>query len=561
MNYGDIVAVYDSLSQTNSDTELVNILAECIEDADDDELGMIVGTIRGKVFEPWEDADIGVSSSLTQEAIETATGVSADQIETEWKESGDLGDAAAWAVENATQQSLFSEPLTLQRVHDTIRGLDEYEGEGSQQRSVDELAGLLSDATPEEARYIVRTALEHMRLGVGDGTTRDAVAKAFLDDSDAAIAAVERAYQVTTDYRQVAKTARSDGRDGLNDLDIELFRPMKMMLAKKAANLESGIVDVAEDAQDVRLEYKYDGARIQIHVAGDRVEVYTRRLENVTDQFPDVVAAVREHVSADRCLLDGEMVGYDSDAMTPVPFQEFSRRIKRKYDIDELAEEIPATVYLFDMLTCEGESLVNEPLHRRLEQVNDAFTPEENVIEQATGQQFSDSASAQSFYQSALSAGHEGVMLKNLEAAYQPGTRVGYMMKAKPVMEPLDLVVVRAKWSEGRRSDYLGRLFLGCKTTDDAEYAEVGRLSTGYTDEELAALTEQLQEHILSEDGRNVELEPAVVVQVEYEEIQVSPEYNSGYALRFPRFLDVRDDLAPEDADSIERIERLYEEQ
>jgi DNA ligase-1 len=152
-------------------------------------------------------------------------------------------------------------------------------------------------------------------------------------------------------------------------------------------------------------------------------------------------------------------------------------------------------------------------------------------------------------------------MLKNLKAAYQPGTRVGYMMKAKPVMEPLDLVVVRAKWSEGRRSDYLGRLFLGCKTTDDAEYAEVGRLSTGYTDEELAALTKQLQEHILSEDGRNVELEPAVVVQVEYEEIQASPEYNSGYALRFPRFLDVRDDLAPEDTDSIEQIERLYEEQ
>ena len=559
MEYADAVAVYRELDATDADLEKIETLAEALEATDDDDLGPLVGTIRGKVFEPWVDADLGVSSSLTAEAIETATGVSAEEIESVWRESGDLGDAAAWAVDHATQQSLFSEPLTLKRVHDDLRELADYEGAGSQDRRVDEVAGLLSDADPEEARYLVRTALGHMRLGVGDGTTREAIAAAFLDGGDEAAAAVERAHQVTNDLRLVARTARDEGRAGLDDLGVELFRPVQMMLAKKAEGLEDGVESVADDPESVRAEYKYDGARVQVHVDGDRVEVYTRRLETVTEQFPDVVAAVREHVTAERCLLDGELVGYD-DAGEPVPFQDFSRRIKRKYDVEELVEEIPVVLHLFDALSHEGESLFDRSLSSRLSHLEDAFTPAEDAVERATGHRFEDLASMRSFYQSALDAGHEGVMLKNLEATYQPGNRVGYVMKAKPVMEPLDLVVTRAQWSEGRRSDYLGRLFLGCRDPDGG-FAEVGRLSTGYTDEELAALTDRLTDHAVAEDGRMVDVDPAVVLEVEYEEIQASPEYSSGYALRFPRFLDVREDLAPADADSLERVERLYERQ
>jgi DNA ligase-1 len=563
MEYTDAVDVYRRLDAADADREKVRILADCLSSADDATLPLIVGTVRGKVFEPWESRELGVSSSLTLEAIATATGQPTERIEAVWRDEGDLGDAAAWAVEHRTQQSLFSESLTLERVHDTLRSLATLDGEGSQTRRVDEVAGLLSDADPEEARYLVRTTLGHMRLGVGDGTVRDAIATAFLDGSDDAAAAVERAQQVTNDYRLVARTAREDGRAGLDALDVELFRPVQVMLAKKTDALDDGVEDVADRPSAVRLEYKYDGARVQIHKHGEDVRIYTRRLEDVTDQFPDVVTTVRDRVTADACLLDGELVGFDPESGDPVPFQEFSRRIKRKYDIDALAREIPVRLFLFDALSVEGESLFDAPLSERLDRLEAAFDPKRGVIEHADARRFDGLSAARSFYQDALAAGHEGVMLKNLDAAYQPGERVGYMMKLKPVMEPLDLVVTRAQWSEGRRSDYLGRLYLGCR--DAAEngetFYEVGRLSTGYTDEELAALTERLEECIVAEEGRMVDLRPTVVLQVEYEEIQRSSEYSSGYALRFPRFLDVRDDLAPADVDSLQFVERLYDEQ
>ena len=558
MEYAALVETYERLAATDSTLERTRILADRLADTDPDVLGMVVGTVRGSVYEPWENAELGLSSSLTVEAIETATGIDTDRIESVWSDTGDLGDTAAWALENRTQQPLVSETLTLTDVHDTLRELAEYEGQGSQRRRVDEVAGLLSDADPAEARYVVRTALGHMRLGVGDGTMRDAIAEAFLDGSEAAVEAVERAHQVTNDYRLVAETARTEGREGLAELDLELFRPVRVMLATKAEGLDAGIESVAPETGSALLEYKYDGARVQVHKDGETVRIYTRRLEEVTEQFPEVVEAVRAQVGAERCLLDGELVGHDPETGEPVPFQEFSRRIKRKYDIETLAAETPATCYLFDLLYHEDTSLLETTLAERLERLTGAFEPAPGDIERAE-QCRPDEGSPRSFYESALETGHEGVMVKNLGATYQPGTRVGYMMKVKPVMEPLDLVVTRAQYSEGRRSDYLGRLVLACRNGE--AFAEVGRLSTGYTDAELATLSERLESLVVAEDGRMVELEPAVVLEVEYEEIQESPEYDSGYALRFPRYLDTRRDLSPADADSLERVRRLYDQQ
>jgi len=558
MEYAALVETYERLAATDSTLEQTRILADRLADTDPDALGMVVGTVRGSVYEPWEHAELGVSSSLTVQAIETATGIDTDRIESVWSDTGDLGDTAAWALENRTQQPLVSETLTLTDVHDTLRELAEHEGQGSQRRRVDEVAGLLSDADPAEARYIVRTALGHMRLGVGDGTMRDAIAEAFLDGSETAIEAVERAHQVTNDYRLVAETARTEGREGLEELDLELFRPVRVMLATKAEGLDAGIESVAPETDSVLLEYKYDGARVQVHRDGETVRIYTRRLEEVTAQFPEVVEAVRTRVGAERCLLDGELVGHDPETGEPVPFQDFSRRIKRKYDIEALAAEIPATLYLFDLLYHGDTSLLETTLATRLERLTGVFEPAPGDIERAEHCR-PDEGSPRSFYESALGAGHEGVMLKNLAATYQPGTRVGYMMKIKPVMEPLDLVVTRAQYSEGRRSDYLGRLFLACR--DGETFAEVGRLSTGYTDEELATLSERLESLVVAEDGRMVELEPAVVLEVEYEEIQESPEYDSGYALRFPRYLDTRTDLSPAEADTLERVKHLYDKQ
>ena len=554
MEYATLAAVYRSVEATQADTEKTAALADLFRDAGD-LLPVVVRLARGKVYPRYAATDLGVSSSLTQAAVEKATGVDANRIEEWWKETGDLGAAAERAVAERTQQTLASTPLTVERVHDTLRELAEYEGAGSQERKVDAVAGLVSDADPAEARFVVRTALGHLRIGVGDGTVRDALAAA----SDVPVDAVERAHQLTNDVALVAETARDEGEAGLHELDVELFRPAEAMLARAADDLEAGLADVGT-GDTAYLEVKYDGARVQLHKDGDDVRVFTRRMEDVTAQFPDAVEAIRAGVDTDRCILDGELVGYDPDTSDPVAFQRFSKRIKRKYGVEELAAEIPVTLHLFDCLH-DGDSLLGEPLAARLDRLDALIDPIPGDIERARHLTPDGPDAAETFYREALSAGHEGVMCKNPEAAYTPGRRVDTMAKVKPTMEPLDLVVTRAKYSEGRRSEQLGRLYLACYDADRDALREVGRLSTGYTDEELAALTERLEPLIRERDGRDVDLDPEVVLEAEYEEIQESTEYGSGYALRFPRFLGVREDLAPTDADTHERVERLYEEQ
>ncbi len=586
MQFSDLVATLEKLEETDADLELVDILADLFRRVDEDHLPLVVTMVRGKTYAPWEPVELGVSSALAHRAVSKATGIESDQIEEWWREAGDLGDAAARAVANRTQQSLFTEELTVRGVHETLRELAAFQGEGSEKKRIDTVAGLVSNAGgPVEAKYVVRLVLEHMRLGVGEGTVRDAIAKAFLTErngqaalpdtdgsgfesdrtldspSDDSIAAVERAHQVTNDFRVVAETARDEGEDGLAALDVELFRPIRAMLAQKAEGLDDALTTVADDPDRIVLDEKYDGIRAQIHYQDGEVRLFTRRLADVTDQFPEVVSAVETGVTAERAILEGELVAYEPGTQDFVPFQRLSKRVKRKYDVAELAEEIPVVCYLFDAVLIDDATLLDAPLRTRLDELEATVEPTSWDLELARSRRYQSREDAQSFYASALDAGHEGVMLKNLDASYQPGRRVGYMMKVKPTMEPLDLVITRAKYSEGRRSELLGRLYLACYDAHSDEFLEVGRLSTGYTDEELEDLTRRLEDLIEVRNGREVRLRPEIVVEVLYEEIQESPEYGSGYALRFPRFERVRKDLSPREGDTYERVERLFKSQ
>ncbi|ERH13185.1 MAG: DNA ligase I, ATP-dependent, dnl1 [halophilic archaeon J07HB67] len=559
------------LETADADETLVATLAELFATVDDDHLPLVVTMVRGKLTPRWEQLELGVSSSLTREAIVRATGVDPDALEAAWRDRGDLGAAAEWAVTNDRQQTLFSETLTVADVHDRLGELAGYTGAGSRDRKVETVAGLVSNADSQSARYLVRTVLGYMRIGVGDGTVRDAVAEAFLDvagepaagtpsATQPAVDAVERAFQVTNDYRLVARVAREQGVDGLDTLDVELGRPVELMLARKAEGLETGLATVVggdEWPGRVLAEVKYDGVRAQAHVTDDGVQLFSRRLVEVTDQFPAVVDALGDRVDGE-ALLDGELVGYDGDG-EPVPFQEFSRRVRREDDIAELAAEIPARFHLFDCLAADGRTLLDRPLTDRVDALGGVVTFDGPLV-RADHTLPASVDEARAFYRTAVDAGHEGVMLKNRTATYQPGRRVGQMLKHKPVMEPLDLVVTRAQYSEGRRSELLGRLYLAAHDPDDG-FREVGRLSTGYTDAELARLTERLEASVTTRDGRDIELRPEVVVEVAYEEIQASEAYDSGFALRFPRFLGVREDLAPADADTVARVAELYDTQ
>jgi DNA ligase-1 len=350
------------------------------------------------------------------------------------------------------------------------------------------------------------------------------------------------------------------------------------MLAEKAETLAEGLASAADGDGRVRCEYKYDGVRVQVHVPDgeDDVRVFTRRLEDVTAQFPDVVRAVGEAVTPP-AVVDGELVGYtpatvaaDAADRDPVPFQELSTRVRRETDVERVAGAVPVVVHAFDCLY-DGAALLDRPLAARLDRLDSLCAPVSPRpdaprpvagVEPATAAWAGpdDPDPAEALYRAALATGHEGLVLKDPSAPYDPGRRVGRLLKLKPTMEPLDLVVVRAQYSEGRRSGLLGRLYLACRD-GDGTLREVGRLSTGYTDEELAALTDRLEDLVVARDGRAVELRPEVVLEVAYEEVQRSEAYDSGYALRFPRFLGTRADLGPGDADTLARVEELYEGQ
>lgn len=570
MEYSALVELYEQLRATASTDEKRSLLAAAFADSGD-QLDRVVLLARGRLYPAHDRKDLGFSSSLLLGAIERATGIAEERLRERWSETGDLGDVAAWAVETGGQQTLFSEALTVERVHDRLRALSTFEGPGSQARRVDTVAGLLGDADPREARYVARTALGHLRVGVGEGIIRDAIAEAFLD-GDQAVDAVERAYQVTTDFQVVARTARADGRAGLDELSVAVGRPVQVMLAETTPDIPTGVADLADDG--VLCEYKYDGFRVQIHV-GEDVRLFTRRLQDVTAQFPDVRRAVERGVTDEGVILDGELVGYTPATLgaegerEPLAFQQLSRRIKRESDIDRAVRDLPVVAHVFDCLY-DGDSLLDTPLQQRRDRL-EALTetvrpaPESGVAglepARAVTVPADDPEPAAALYRDALAADHEGIVLKNLRATYQPGRRVGQFLKHKPTMEPLDLVVTRAQYSEGRRSQLLGRLYLACYDPETDALREVGRLSTGYTDEELAALTTRLEKQVRAREGRAVELEPSLVLEVEYEALQESPEYDSGYALRFPRYLRTRETLAPEDADTLERIERLYDEQ
>lgn len=556
MEYSRLVETYRQLEDTQATLEKTSILAELFSEAGDD-IEYVVLLALGRAYPDWKEPEIGISSRIMVDIIHQATGRSKKEVEEVWKNEGDLGLAAEQMVAKKTQQKLMTRTLTVEDVVKRLRKVAEMEKDGiSQSVNMDkkkkEIADLISNSSPEEARYIARTVLNNLRLGIGEGTVRDALTEAFFDgeyEDD-----VQKAYDFTNDFSTVAE-ACIEGIEEVRSQEIQLFRPIKSMLARNADSIEDGFETVGEPAA---IDYKYDGMRAQIHVKDGEVKLFTRRLEDVTRQFPEVVEAVENNVESDNCIIDSEIVAYDPDDGSTIPFQKLSKRIKRKHDIQKLKSEIPVELRPFDLIYDE-ESVLEKPYIDRWERLKGIVSEEEWEIRMADHAVTDDPEKVQEMQQASLGDGHEGIMMKALEERYKPGSRVGYMVKLKPVMETLDLAIIGAKWSEGRRSGWLGRLYLGCYDEEKDEYLEVGRMSTGLTDEQFEEVTEKLKPLIVKEEGRKVEVRPEVIVEAEYEEIQESPGYSSGYALRFPRMKQFREDK--DEADSLEKIKNLYQNQ
>ena len=586
MRYSDLVDVYKKLESTSKRLEKTHIISEIIKASSSSDLPKIVLMLQGKVFPNWDEKKIGVASRLVVKAINVATGINSRNIEKEWKKTGDLGIVAENLTSVKKQRTLLSQELDVAKVFSNLRKLAEMVGTGTVDKKIQLIAELMTSANPSEAKYIVRTILEELRVGVGEGSLRDAIIWANFseklgikynrDENDIEldeekrkeynnyVEIIQRAYDLTNDFSSVAEITKEKGLDGLKKVDLIVGIPIKVMLAIKVDNIEEGFERVGTPAQ---IEYKYDGFRMQVHKKENKIWIFTRRLEHVTEQFPDVVKVIKEHVKGDSFIIDCEAVGYDSKSKRYLPFQNISQRIKRKYYIDDIAKKFPVELDVFDVIYYNGESMINNPFEKRRALLEKIIKPKELKIVLAKGIVSGEKKKCEEFYNESVKAGNEGVMMKKLDAPYKPGSRVGYMVKLKTEKESLDVVVTEAEWGEGKRTNWLSSFTIAC-IDENNNFIEIGKVSTGLKEKEedsegsFKQITEILKPLIIAEKGRKVKVKPEIVIEVSYEEVQKSPTYESGFALRFPRFKRLRYiERRPEEIVTLKEIEDLYFEQ
>ncbi|MBN2042188.1 MAG: ATP-dependent DNA ligase [Candidatus Aenigmarchaeota archaeon] len=568
MLYKNLVELYESLESEPSRLTKVRLISNFLRKSETDELAMITLMVSGKIFPSYSDEEIGIAEKTAVKIISISTGFPEGDVSSNFNETGDLGQTCENLMSKRKQLTLGKKSLSAENVFDNFRKLATVEGKGSQDVKMNLIKELITHASPKESKYIIRTSVNELRIGVAEGVLRDAIAEAFLDTETMekkkeSVSAVEWAWFLNPDYGSIAMIAKKRGIEGLRKVRVEIGKPYHVLLSEKSP----GLKEAMELYEKIALEFKYDGARIVIHKKGDKLWFYTRRLENVTRQFPELREFVMNGVDADECIIEGEMLGFDKRTGKPMPFQFLSQRIKRKYEIERMVSEIPIQVKIFDIIYLDGKELFDKKLSER-------WSILKKIINTSKGFQLAEHIEtkemkkAEEFYRKALEAGQEGLIVKNLDAYYHPGRRVaGGWLKVKPIMETLDLVITGATWGTGKRATWMGSFVLSCRDGD--KYLECGMMGTGIKEKitnegdiTFEHLTKILKPYMEKEDGNEVKIKPMIVVEIAYEEIQKSPNYSSGYALRFPRLVRLRDlDKKPEDSDDIERIKKLYEMQ
>ncbi|MDD5086563.1 MAG: ATP-dependent DNA ligase [Candidatus Nanoarchaeia archaeon] len=376
------------------------------------------------------------------------------------------------------------------------------------------------------------------------------------------INSVQEAYDVSNDFAVVAEAAKENLIQSLKKISLNPGKPIKVMLAIKVNDVEEAFERVGKPAE---IEYKLDGFRLQVHKKGKEIILFTRRLENVTKQFPEVVEYVNKYVEGDSFILDSEAVGFSPKTKKYLPFQRVSQRIKRKYDIEAMAKKFPVELNVFDVIYYNNQNMIKAPFNERRKLAEKIINSNERKIVCVKNLVTSDEKKAGDFYNESLNKGNEGVMFKKLDSPYKPGARVGHMVKYKPVMDTLDLVIVAAEWGEGKRSNWLSSFTLAC-IDENNNFLEIGKVGTGIKEKadlgvSFQQLTEELRPLIISQKGREVKVKPQLVVEVNYEEIQKSPTYSSGYALRFPRVIKLRVERSPEECSTLQTVDDYYKQQ
>lgn len=579
MDFTDIAKMFDRLESTSARLEMTAILADFFKDCNPDDLRSIIYLSQGKLHPDFYGVELGMADKLVLRAIAFTSGTKDSKVEEMWVKEGDPGAVAEKLIGTKKQMTLFSEPLTLDRVVKGLTLIETAEGKDSQDKKMKHLANLLHDSGPLEARYLCRIVTGRMRIGASTMTILDALSIAFATKEDRE--SVERAFNVTCDLGLVAETICRSGIDGIQRIQVTIGNPIKVMLAERLPSI--GEV-VSKMGGECAIEYKYDGIRAQVHIGKDSVKIYSRRLEDLTPNFPDIAQALREHFKGTEAIIEGECVAVDAETGYMQSFQEVTHR-RRKHGMDDAVKEVPVRIFMFDMLYVDGKDMTTTPYLQRRSALTEWFDISDNV-QMSTMRIVHSEDEGEEFFEEAIAARCEGVMAKSIsdDSIYRAGSRGFLWIKYKKdyqenLTDSFDLAVVGAFYGMGKRAGKYGALLMASYDPEIGRFGTVCKLGTGFDDAFLDGMPALLDGYKTSERPSSLDakmipdvwFEPHVVLEVVAAEITVSPNHtagmgmikdDSGLGIRFPRFTGrIRDDKDAEQCTTVQEIMEMYEMQ
>ena len=566
------------MESTTKRLELTQHLVELFEKTPEDVISKIVYLLQGKLRPDFEGIELGVAEKLAIRAIAKSSGIAVNKIEQEYRKTGDLGQAATKILEQKTQTTFLVEDISVERVYETLFKIAKLEGARSQDMKMKYISSLLNDATPLEASYILKILLGTLRLGVAENTVMDALAIAYTGSKDNR-KALEHAYNVSSDLGKVAQTIAGKGLKGVEEFQIAMFNPIRPMLADRVKSEEESIEKMGEE---FAAEYKLDGERVQLHVEGEKVVLFSRSLENISEYYPDIIEKIPKCLAADQVILEAEAVAINENTGEFLPFQELMHR-RRKYKIEKAVSQYPITVNFFDVLFYNGKSCL-ESSYRERRKMLEKIVKENDFAKHIPMTIVKTEDDVEDFLENSINSGCEGLMLKMLDKPYQAGSRGNYWLKLKreyrnELGDSLDLVVVGAFFGKGRRTGRYGTLLLASYDSDTDTFTSICKVGTGFTDEYLDQLYQILSDKVTlkknprinSEMEADVWFEPELVIEIVASEITLSPIHKAawdemrkgaGLALRFPKFTGkIRVEKFAEDASTNEEVIALYKGQ
>ena len=567
------------MEQTSSRLALTDYLVSLLKITPSDIIDKVIYLIQGKLYPDYEGIELGLAGKMAIRILAYSSGLSIAAVEEIYRKTGDLGDTASEVMKSKNQTTLFADKMTVERVYLTLDRIARTVGSGSQEVKLRLVSSLLSDATSRESRYIMKFVMGTLRLGIADYTVMDALALAFTGDkSNRKI--LENAYNVSSDLGTVAKLLATKGLESLRSFQITLYKPIRPMLAERVRTAEEALERMDGRAA---VEYKLDGERIQVHKGKGKVELFSRRLEKITDHYPDVAEAIKS-IKTEEAILEAEVVAINPLTDEFLPFQELMHR-RRKYDIKQAMENYPVVMNFFDVLYMDGGDKTSLTYLQRRKLIKKIIQGSRNEKIRLVPQIIVEkSEQIDKFMASAIENGCEGLMIKQLKSTYRAGNREFAWVKLKreyrsDLADTLDLVIVGALYGRGRRVGKYGALLLAAYDSKSDMFRSTCKVGAGFTDQHLEQFFDNLETHLITHRHARVDtgmemdvwFEPKIVIEVIASEITLSPSHTAainsirqgfGLALRFPKFTGkIRYDKKPEDATDIEELVSMYKQQ